>query len=132
RGGLEAASNDKLGGFCQSADGVQAMQIGPPRTAKSFPRRADRRRAIVKRDISRAEFVALIAALMAVDALAIDIMLPALPDIGDALMVANANDRSLVMTAFLIGFGLPQLVFGPLTDRFGRRAPILIGMATYA
>jgi DHA1 family bicyclomycin/chloramphenicol resistance-like MFS transporter len=69
---------------------------------------------------------------MAVDALAIDIMLPALPDIGDALMVGNANDRSLVLTTFLLGFGLPQLVFGPLSDRFGRRAPILIGLAIYA
>jgi len=84
------------------------------------------------RDISRAEFVGLVAALMAVDALAIDIMLPALPNIGDALLVANANDRSLILTAFLLGFGLPQLVFGPLTDRFGRRTPILIGLAIYA
>jgi DHA1 family bicyclomycin/chloramphenicol resistance-like MFS transporter len=41
------------------------------------------------------------------------------------------NDRSLVLTAFMLGFGLPQLVFGPLTDRFGRRAPILIGLAAY-
>ena len=73
--------------------------------------------SIVTRDISRAEFVALIAALMTVDALAIDIMLPALPNMGDALGVANANDRSLVLTAFLLGFGLPQLVFGPLTNR---------------
>jgi MFS transporter, DHA1 family, multidrug resistance protein len=87
--------------------------------------------SIVTRDISRAEFVALIAALMAVDALAIDIMLPALPNMGDSLGVANANDRSLVLTAFLLGFGLPQLVFGPLTDRFGRRAPILIGLTVY-
>jgi MFS transporter, DHA1 family, multidrug resistance protein len=86
----------------------------------------------VTREISRAEFVALIAALMAVDALAIDIMLPALPNMGDALGVANATDRSLVLTTFLLGFGLPQLVFGPLTDRFGRRAPILIGLAVYA
>jgi DHA1 family bicyclomycin/chloramphenicol resistance-like MFS transporter len=87
--------------------------------------------SIVTRDISRAEFVALIAALMAVDALAIDIMLPALPNMGDALGVANANDRSLVLTSFLLGFGLPQLVFGPLSDRFGRRAPILIGLTVY-
>jgi MFS transporter, DHA1 family, multidrug resistance protein len=43
--------------------------------------------SIVTRDISRAEFVALIAALMAVDALAIDIMLPALPNMGDALVL---------------------------------------------
>ena len=76
----------------------------------------------VARDISRGEFVALAAAIMAVDALAIDIMLPALPNIGEAFLVADANDRSLVLTAFMLGFGLPQLFFGPITDRFGRRA----------
>ena len=82
------------------------------------------------RDISRGEFIALAAAIMAVDALAIDIMLPALPNIGDALR-REANDRSLVLTAFMLGFGSPQLFFGPLTDRFGRRAPTFIGLAAY-
>ena len=81
--------------------------------------------------LSRKEFVAIVAALMAVDALAIDIMLPALPDIGAAFHVVNPNDRSLVLTWFLIGFGLPQFVFGPLADRYGRRPPILIGLAAY-
>src|SRR4029078_9046771 len=81
--------------------------------------------------ISRSEFVALAAILMAVDALAIDIMLPALPDMGRSLMVCGANDRLLVLTAFRVGFGLPQLFFGPLTDRFGRRPPILLGLAVY-
>ena len=55
-------------------------------------------------NLSKKEFVALMAALMAADVLAIDIMLPALPQIGDAFGVANPNDRSLVFTAFLIGF----------------------------
>ena len=82
-------------------------------------------------DISRREFVALAAAVMAVDALAIDIMLPALPNIGEAFSVADPNDRSLVLIAFMLGFGLPQLLFGPVTDRFGRRAPVLIGLAAY-
>jgi DHA1 family bicyclomycin/chloramphenicol resistance-like MFS transporter len=68
---------------------------------------------------------------MAVDALAIDIMLPALPNIGDAFSLAKANDRSLVLTAFMVGFGFPQLFFGPLTDRFGRRWPTIIGLAAY-
>lgn len=81
--------------------------------------------------LSRREFVALVAALMAIEALALDIMLPALPDIGAAFQVADPNDRSLVLTVFLIGFGLPQVVFGPLSDRFGRRPPILIGLAVY-
>jgi DHA1 family bicyclomycin/chloramphenicol resistance-like MFS transporter len=83
------------------------------------------------REISRAEFVALAAAIMAGDALAIDIMLPALPNIGEAFAVADPNDRSLVVIAFMLGFGLPQLFFGPISDRFGRRAPILLGLAAY-
>jgi MFS transporter, DHA1 family, multidrug resistance protein len=83
------------------------------------------------RAISRAEFVAIVAALMAVEALAIDVMLPALPNMGDAFFVANPNNRSLVITLFLIGFGLPQLAIGPVSDRFGRRLPILIGLAAY-
>jgi MFS transporter, DHA1 family, multidrug resistance protein len=50
---------------------------------------------------------------------------------GDTYSVANPNDRSLVLTLFLVGFGLPQLAFGPLSDRFGRRPPILMGLAAY-
>lgn len=81
--------------------------------------------------IPRGEFVALVAALMAIEALAIDIMLPALPDMGAAFNVAHPNDRTLVLTWFMIGFGLPQLVFGPLSDRYGRRPTIFIGLAVY-
>lgn len=83
------------------------------------------------RDLSRGEFIALAAAVMAVDALAIDIMLPALPNIGDAFSLARANDRSLVLTAFMVGFGFPQLFFGPVTDRFGRRWLAIIGLGAY-
>ena len=81
--------------------------------------------------LSRREFVFLIASLMIVDALAIDIMLPALPNIGASFALLHDNDRSLVVTAFILGLGLPQLVFGPLSDRFGRRGMILIGMGAY-
>ena len=84
------------------------------------------------RDISRPEFIALIAGLMALNALAIDIMLPALPYMGAALGVANENDRHYVLTAYLLGFGIAQLAFGPLSDRFGRRAPLFVGLVVYA
>jgi DHA1 family bicyclomycin/chloramphenicol resistance-like MFS transporter len=70
------------------------------------------------------EFVALAAALMALTALGIDSMLPALPAIADDLGVANANDRQHVITSFLVGFAVAQLAHGPLADRFGRR-PVL-------
>ncbi|WP_331709258.1 MULTISPECIES: multidrug effflux MFS transporter [unclassified Sphingomonas] len=72
------------------------------------------------------EFVALSAALMALTALGIDSMLPALPAIGDSLGVANPNDRQFVITSFLVGFACAQLFHGPLADRFGRR-PVLAG-----
>ena len=78
------------------------------------------------------EFVVLMAALMASNALAIDAMLPALPAIGEALGVAEDNRRQLVITFYLLGFGAAQLVYGPLADRFGRK-PLLIGcMVLYA
>ena len=72
------------------------------------------------------EFVAMMAALMAVNALAIDSMLPALPAIGDALGVSEDNRRQLVITFYLLGFGGAQLLYGPVSDRVGRKA-ILLG-----
>ncbi len=81
--------------------------------------------------IPRWEFIALAAALMALNALAIDIMLPGLQEIGASLGVENENHRQYVITAYISGFGLAQLVYGPISDRFGRRAPLLIGLAIY-
>jgi MFS transporter, DHA1 family, multidrug resistance protein len=81
--------------------------------------------------IGKAEFIALAAALMALNAMAIDIMLPGLQQIGAALGVADENSRQYVITAYIVGFGLAQLVYGPITDRFGRRAPLLAGLMIY-
>ncbi|MBS9720694.1 multidrug effflux MFS transporter [Tianweitania sp. BSSL-BM11] len=79
----------------------------------------------------RAEFIALCAAIMSLNALAIDIMLPGLQQIGSSLGVASENHRQFVITAYLLGMGFAQLLFGPLSDRFGRRIPLLIGVTTY-
>ena len=84
-----------------------------------------------ERKISRPEFIALIAGLMALNALAIDVMLPALPAMGEALKVAHENERQYVLTSYLIGFGIAQLFFGPISDRFGRRPPLMIGLVIY-
>lgn len=81
--------------------------------------------------IAFGEFVALCAALMALTALGIDSMLPALPAIADSLGVTVANDRQYVITAFLVGFAIAQLAHGPLSDRFGRR-PVLIAALLFA
>lgn len=78
------------------------------------------------------EFVALMAALMASNALAIDAMLPALPAIGHALGVADANQRQWVITAYLMGFGIAQLAYGPLSDRFGRKRLLVLSVVLYA
>lgn len=77
------------------------------------------------------QFVALIAALMAINALAIDAMLPALPQIGDALGVTSDNERQWIITAYLLGFGVAQLAYGSLADRFGRKPVLLVGLALY-
>lgn len=77
------------------------------------------------------EFVCLIALMMALAALAIDSMLPALPDIGEALGVQSANTRQWVVTAFLLGFGAAQIVYGPLADRYGRKPVLMIGVGLY-
>lgn len=81
--------------------------------------------------IPRWEFIAMAAAMMAVNALAVDIMLPALQQIGAALGVANENHRQYVITAYILGFGCAQLFYGPISDRFGRRGPLLAGLAIY-
>jgi DHA1 family bicyclomycin/chloramphenicol resistance-like MFS transporter len=73
----------------------------------------------------RHEFVAFVAALMAVNALGVDLMLPALADIGRDLSIATANHRQWIITFYMLGFGVGQLAYGPLTDRYGRR-PILL------
>ena len=79
-----------------------------------------------------AEFVAMMAAILALNALAIDVMLPALPNIADTFDVTDENDRQAIIPAYLIGFGIAQFFFGPITDRFGRRPVLLAGLAVYA
>ena len=81
--------------------------------------------------IGFAEFVALAAALMSLTALGIDAMLPALPAIGETLGVRSANARQFVVTAFVAGFGVAQLVHGPLADRFGRRRLLIVTLSLY-
>ncbi|MEP1932673.1 MAG: multidrug effflux MFS transporter [Roseibium sp.] len=79
-----------------------------------------------------AEFVTIIALLMALNAFAIDVMLPALPDIGDALNIIEENNRQTIILSYLVGFGVAQLFFGPVTDALGRRKVMAGGLALYS
>jgi DHA1 family bicyclomycin/chloramphenicol resistance-like MFS transporter len=78
------------------------------------------------------QFVAFVAAVMATNALAIDTMLPALPAIGQALGVTAENERQWILTAYLLGFGAAQIVYGTLADRYGRRPVLFMALGFYA
>ena len=74
----------------------------------------------------------MLALLMALNAFAIDAMIPALPAIGRDLHVASANARQYVVIVYFFGFGASQILWGPLADRFGRRPVLAGGIALYA
>ena len=81
--------------------------------------------------LSRPEFIALMAMLTATVAFSIDAMLPALPEIGEALTAETPNRAQLIITSFVLGLGLGTFIVGPLSDAFGRKPVILAGAGLY-
>lgn len=77
------------------------------------------------------EFVALMASLMSIVALSIDALLPALPEIGAAVGAKGPNDNQLLITMIFLGLGFGQLLFGPLSDSFGRKPIVYIGFFVF-
>lgn len=88
-------------------------------------------RAHAAQRLPHGEFVALVALLMALNAMAIDVILPALQQMGESLRVADENLRQLPITAYVASFGLSQLFYGTLSDHFGRRPVLLFGLIIY-
>jgi DHA1 family bicyclomycin/chloramphenicol resistance-like MFS transporter len=80
---------------------------------------------------SLGEFVGLMATLTALVSLSIDMVLPALPAIGATLGVERANDNQLIVSLFFLGFGLGQLLYGPLSDAAGRKPAVYAGLAFF-
>src|SRR5688572_25882160 len=78
------------------------------------------------------EFLGMVALCMAMAAMSIDLLLPAFPEMRDAFGLApGATEISRVITAFFVGLGFGQLVYGPLSDRFGRKPILYLGIAVY-
>ncbi|MBC7550144.1 MAG: multidrug effflux MFS transporter, partial [Cellulomonas sp.] len=100
-----------------TADGrIVAMTTGGP------PTPADYR--------PNAKYVLLLGLMCALPAVSSDIYLPSLPDVARDLNTTQTAVQ-LTMTGVLVGGAVGQLVVGPLSDRFGRRRPVLIGIALH-
>jgi DHA1 family bicyclomycin/chloramphenicol resistance-like MFS transporter len=76
-------------------------------------------------------FVVVLGLLAAFGPLSIDMYLPGLPEMAHSLG-ASASEAQLTLTACLVGLALGQLLAGPLSDRLGRRGPLLVGVAAYS
>jgi len=80
---------------------------------------------------SQLEFVALMAFLMSVVALAIDALLPALDIIGISIATENVVDNQLLITMIFVGLGFGPLIFGPISDSLGRKPVVFVGFAIF-
>lgn len=73
-------------------------------------------------------FLLILSALMAVTSLSTYIYLPAMPVMAKDLQ----GDAELTITGFLLGFCIAQLIWGPISDRYGRRLPLIIGLGLFS
>ena len=80
----------------------------------------------------RLEFIVLMASLMSIVALAIDAILPAMSAIGISINSLDSNSNQLLITMIFLGLGSGQLLFGPLSDSFGRKPMVYIGLSVFA
>lgn len=91
------------------------MKTSPSKTGQALP----------------ASLITMLALLTALDAMAIDMYLPAMPKIAEDLGVSSGRVQQ-TLSIFLGGLAVGQCLYGPLLDRFGRRAPLLSGIALFA
>ncbi|MEP5630687.1 MAG: multidrug effflux MFS transporter [Tateyamaria sp.] len=82
--------------------------------------------------ISKVEFIALMALMFATVAFSIDAMLPSLPQIAQDIAHEGVAQAALVITFFVIGIGAGTFFAGPLSDAFGRKPLVYVGLAIYA
>ncbi|WP_343485860.1 multidrug effflux MFS transporter [Allomuricauda sp. d1] len=77
------------------------------------------------------EFIALMASLMSIVALAIDTLLPAIPNIGETINSYDSAEHQLFVTMIFLGLGFGQLFFGPLSDQYGRKPMVYAGFVVF-
>ena len=77
------------------------------------------------------EFIALLAMMISLVAMSIDAMIPALSQIGRELAVVRANNTQLIISLFIFGIAAGQMVYGPLSDRTGRRPAVFAGLVLF-
>ncbi|WP_290577201.1 multidrug effflux MFS transporter [Ketobacter sp.] len=83
------------------------------------------------KNTAAAEFIALAAMLISLVALSIDSMLPALPAIAAEFNLVDPNDQQYIITGLFLGLGVGQLIYGPLSDAYGRKGPIYVGIGIF-
>ena len=88
--------------------------------------------SIQPQSLSRLEFVALMAAMISLDAFSIDAMIPALRHISNDLNIASDNQRQYIVTSIFLGFSIGVLFYGFLSDAIGRKIPVIAGIIIYA
>ena len=85
----------------------------------------------MKDQAAHRRFILSLGVIIALGPLSIDMYLPSLPAIGQAL-AADAASVQMSVSAYFVGLAIGQLVYGPITDRFGRRKPLLFGLALFS
>ncbi|WP_149276944.1 multidrug effflux MFS transporter [Pareuzebyella sediminis] len=77
------------------------------------------------------EFIALMASLMSIVALALDALLPAISHIGESINSLDPTENQLLITMIFMGLGVGQLFFGPLSDSYGRKPIVYFGFLLF-
>jgi DHA1 family bicyclomycin/chloramphenicol resistance-like MFS transporter len=83
------------------------------------------------KSISNVEFICLMALLMSLVALTIDSVLPALSQLSADLQVTNINDGQLVLSSVFFGMAFGLMIYGPISDSFGRKRTIYLGVSIF-
>lgn len=87
--------------------------------------------AKVQSKISYVELVILLAFLMAINSFANELLIPSYSAVAQHLQIHNPNDQQYIFFMYVVGLGYFQIFYGPISDRFGRKKPLIFGVMCY-